>query len=270
MPPINRAAGKSPAQQIADHFRAQIRSGELPPGEQLPSTSATAKEWGVAIATVRAALDTLRAEGLIHSRQGAGVFVRPPVHRTRRDASISRELKRLALKSEEERRAFGAAEADLGLPLEALDFDGVYSINGAEGELTDLLQVAAGTPLLRKDYTSRERATGLLTQRSTTWVPVELVESNPDLLDDSNEPWPGGGMHQFFTVGIEIDHEDDVVTATMPSPDEQQSWGIEDGVPMLRTRSVSYDINDRPVSVSYADYPADRTELAFSTQLERW
>ncbi len=39
---------------------------------------------------------------------------------------------------------------------------------------------------------------------SRSWLVYDLVASNPDLLDPSNEPWPGGTQHQLSTVGIEL------------------------------------------------------------------
>jgi GntR family transcriptional regulator len=46
------------------------------PGEALPSEEDLAKLFGVSRVTIRAALDTLNALGLIERRQGAGTFVR--------------------------------------------------------------------------------------------------------------------------------------------------------------------------------------------------
>ncbi|MGW4739146.1 winged helix-turn-helix domain-containing protein [Nocardia xishanensis] len=60
-------------QRIADELRAAYT-----PGGQLPSAPKLAEEWGVAKETIRAALDVLRAEGLIVSWQGRGTFYRVP------------------------------------------------------------------------------------------------------------------------------------------------------------------------------------------------
>jgi GntR family transcriptional regulator len=46
------------------------------PGEALPSEDDLAKLFGVSRVTIRAALETLNARGLIERRQGAGTFVR--------------------------------------------------------------------------------------------------------------------------------------------------------------------------------------------------
>ena len=77
-------------------------------------------------------------------------------------------------------------------------------------------------------------------------------------------------MHQLYTVGVEIDRVLDRVTAAMPTTVEAQLWDLTSGIPLLCVRRISIDINDRVVEVSDAQFPADRTVLAFATQLTRW
>lgn len=53
----------------------QIRSGALAPHEKLPTEQEMIQVFGVSRTVVREAVAALRAEGLVESRQGAGVFV---------------------------------------------------------------------------------------------------------------------------------------------------------------------------------------------------
>src|SRR3546814_15580947 len=53
----------------------RIRSGELAPAEKLPTEQEMIAAFGVSRTVVREAIAALRAEGLVASRQGAGVFV---------------------------------------------------------------------------------------------------------------------------------------------------------------------------------------------------
>jgi GntR family transcriptional regulator len=75
--------GRSLQQRIADAIRAQIETGELQPGDQLPGLPALAQVHRASQVTVRHAIDRLKQEGLIVSRQGLGNFVRttPTVRR---------------------------------------------------------------------------------------------------------------------------------------------------------------------------------------------
>ncbi|MER7850504.1 FadR/GntR family transcriptional regulator [Kitasatospora sp. NPDC096077] len=63
------------AEQAAAQIEERIRSGEWPVGGKLPGEVALAKELGVGRSTVREALRTLAAAGMVHARQGSGVFV---------------------------------------------------------------------------------------------------------------------------------------------------------------------------------------------------
>ena len=78
--------------QLADVLRAEIQEGIRRPGSQLPTESAFQRDYGVSRTTIRAALATLAAEGLVVTRKGFGSYVRdrPPLRRvssTHRHAS---------------------------------------------------------------------------------------------------------------------------------------------------------------------------------------
>jgi GntR family transcriptional regulator len=55
----------APWRQIHAHLLAKIEAGELPPGSRVPSIVALAQDYGVALTTVRKALDALKADGLV-------------------------------------------------------------------------------------------------------------------------------------------------------------------------------------------------------------
>ncbi|WP_329102349.1 winged helix-turn-helix domain-containing protein [Micromonospora sp. NBC_01699] len=61
--------------QIVDSIRAQIESGELAPGDKLPSTSQLCAQHGVSAIVVRQAINALKIEGLVEGVGGVGVFV---------------------------------------------------------------------------------------------------------------------------------------------------------------------------------------------------
>ena len=64
-----------PSERIAAEIRHQIETGELQPGDQLPTVAALAERYQVSTATVAKALGKLRDEGLIVSRHGWGTHV---------------------------------------------------------------------------------------------------------------------------------------------------------------------------------------------------
>ena len=62
-------------QQIARHFRAQIESGRLAPGDRLPPTRDLARQLGIGRISVVSAYAQLQAEGLIAAHAGRGTYV---------------------------------------------------------------------------------------------------------------------------------------------------------------------------------------------------
>ncbi|WP_329481780.1 GntR family transcriptional regulator [Kribbella sp. NBC_01484] len=70
--------GAAPYQVIAAELRRRIESGELRPGDRVPSTRALVRDFGVAMATATKALQALQQERLVHASPGVGTVVGPP------------------------------------------------------------------------------------------------------------------------------------------------------------------------------------------------
>lgn len=82
--------------QIKNQIKAQILSGELQAGEQLPSIRFLAKELRVSMITAKRAFDELELDGFIHSVQGKGNFVAPQNLELIREEYLQRIEQRLA------------------------------------------------------------------------------------------------------------------------------------------------------------------------------
>jgi DNA-binding FadR family transcriptional regulator len=76
-PPIvvRPLAARSLAHALVERLSAEIVSGRLAPGAQLPTEQELIAASGVSRTVVREAIAALRAEGLVVTRQGAGAFV---------------------------------------------------------------------------------------------------------------------------------------------------------------------------------------------------
>ncbi len=73
-------------QRLHDEMLEKITRGEWRPDRAIPTEIELTKTYGVAIGTVRKAVETLVAEGLLERSQGRGTFVRRPSF----DASLFR------------------------------------------------------------------------------------------------------------------------------------------------------------------------------------
>ena len=75
--PVDHDAETPLWQQLAAILRAQIQSGQLPPGRVMPSETTLMQEHQLSRGTVRKAIDALADDGLVNRVQGRGTFVRP-------------------------------------------------------------------------------------------------------------------------------------------------------------------------------------------------
>ncbi|WP_445520397.1 GntR family transcriptional regulator [Streptomyces sp. NEAU-174] len=64
--------------QVADRIAAQIESGRLRPGARLAGERDLAEEYGVAVGTVRRAVQELRERGLVLTLPAKGTFIAEP------------------------------------------------------------------------------------------------------------------------------------------------------------------------------------------------
>jgi DNA-binding transcriptional regulator YhcF (GntR family) len=73
-----------PYRRIAVEIAEKIASGEIAPGQRVPSTRQIIERYGVAMATASKVLTELRLQGLVRAEPGVGtVVVAPPARRPR-------------------------------------------------------------------------------------------------------------------------------------------------------------------------------------------
>jgi GntR family transcriptional regulator len=256
--------------RIAHDLRQKIQAGHLPPGERMPAETALKDDYDVSLLTMRRALDVLEMEGLIEKRHGLGNFVRTPRRRVRRTTERYQWEKDRALLPHKERLITGATEHDTGLTFEDLQFHAEYSPAEADADLAEAFGVPIGTALLRRAYRTRSRDEDAPLTLATSYLVLDLISANPELLSAENEPWPGGTAHQLYTVGIEVERIIDKVTARPPSAEETEALGIEPGVSLIALRKTSIDTTGRVVEVADVLMAGDRTELVYTTDLKRY
>jgi GntR family transcriptional regulator len=109
-------------EQIASRLKAAVASGELRPGDLLPSVRHLAGRARINPATVTQAYRSLEGEGFVEARHGAGTYVRDIAVQTR---SREREKQARALA-----RDFLAAAARYRLTIEELQHAIRHEVHG--------------------------------------------------------------------------------------------------------------------------------------------
>ena len=79
-------------QQLADRLAARLLDGELPEGEPMPSVRALASRYTLNPLTVSRALQALDEDGLLETRRGLGLYVRPGARERLKQAARERFL----------------------------------------------------------------------------------------------------------------------------------------------------------------------------------
>lgn len=103
------------SEQVARRLIAEIRSGRLAPQDKLPTEALLVQQFGVSRTVIREAVSQLKSLGLVTSRQGSGMYVRPQAnfeplsfnadHSASRDAVIQITEVRRAVEAEAARLA---------------------------------------------------------------------------------------------------------------------------------------------------------------------
>jgi GntR family transcriptional regulator/MocR family aminotransferase len=117
---IDRSARPTLQDQLARQIRERIRSGDLAPGDSLPSTRDLATELNVSRNTTVYAYERLISEGFLESAPRAGVFVTPsitlPRHSQQPKAAETRARRSLAAQpSLSSPKPFRPCQPDVGL-----------------------------------------------------------------------------------------------------------------------------------------------------------
>lgn len=114
--------------QLARILREAIDTGELEPGQSLPSESSMVQQHGVSRETARKAVALLRGEGVVVTEHARGSYVRDvpemTVVRVGPDAAV-----RSRMPSVEERRRLGIGE---GVPVFVVAVDGSAEVYPAD------------------------------------------------------------------------------------------------------------------------------------------
>lgn len=98
------------SETVVAAIRKQLVSGEIQPGNKLPTEEKMTETFGVSRTVIREALANLAADGLVEPRQGAGVFVRD--HPALTLGSMSQEISKIS-------QAISVLEVRMGIEVEA-------------------------------------------------------------------------------------------------------------------------------------------------------
>jgi GntR family transcriptional regulator len=248
-----------PYQDIVDELRGSILGGQLAPGERLPSENELAARYGTSRPTVRRAIALLKAQGLVDTEQGRGVFVRPTPH------------VRLLLSGENFRRhrraglsGFNAQVAEQGQTPKQRVLE-VAEVAAPE-EIALRLDVEPGSPVVvrRRLFLVNEEPVALC----DSYYPAALASGTP-LAEPENIP---GGAYRIIEdrsgpIGRRLKRSVDDVVCRMPTPNELEGLKLPVGVPVIRVLRTVYDSQGTAVEVQDTVAAADKHQLRYEVAM---
>lgn len=227
--------GRARHQQIAADLRAQIMSGELAPGAQLPSTQHLVQRYAAANATIQRALKALKDEGFVYSWVGKGVYVRDKQPFVVQVAAYF-------------------APSPTGYSYRLLDVTEVRPPT----EIAEALNLASnGTAILRKRLLRHD---GDPVELSWSYYPAEIAAGSPLA---GRTKIAGGAPQTLATLGYPQRDFTDRLSARLPTTEELEILDLPDDVPVIRQFRLIYSDKHRPVEASVLVKGAHLYELLY-------
>jgi DNA-binding GntR family transcriptional regulator len=239
---VARTTGYS---EIAEHYRDQIRRGEIRPGDQLPAIRTVAETWGVSKTTATRAYHVLKMHGLTIGGSGPqGTVVAQP--------------------ASENIAARVSSYMATGKALLTGEISRILEIGtvGADEIVARRLDVVPGTPVhVRRRLVSRD---GVPLHVSSSYYPAFVIQAAPEL----TKPISTGGSRELAAerLGSAQDRVLEEVTARLATQWEKRVLGLTRSAivtQVIRTVSLA---DDRVVEVA-VKVCSGSTVLRWSTKL---
>lgn len=229
-------------QQLADRLRTQIESGELRPGDSLPSVRALMDEFGVASSTVQKALRALTAAGLIEPTPGK---------QQARVRDTSRQISRS--------QNFVSPVPDGGKTPHGQSTPVVVSEVVPAREIADLLGVDASELVVRRGRNMIDD--GKIVEITASYIPKPIADGTPLATGTKL----GGAMPTALKrLGYPPrTPAREWVDTRMPTAEEARILQMPDSVPVFRMLRLTKTDGGRPVEVLEMILPGHRYRLEY-------
>lgn len=246
--------------ELAGVLRDAIARGEYAAGSVLPRQGDLAQEHGVNVKTVRNAVASLAAEGLVTPirRRGTVVRAKPPMRRLGAERYAKSKWKYGTV-------AFAADREHDGRPWQAGDQTQTVKRLSADEETAEALGISVGDPVVERARLIRDG--GSPTHTLTSYYRAADVENTP-LADATPGPaGPGGGFQVLTLAGLEPQRMQECIQARMPTPNERTQLELPAGEPVMVLHRTTYASNDRPVEFARGIHAASRFTWTYDFDL---
>jgi GntR family transcriptional regulator len=232
--------------RIADDIRARIETGELAAGAKIPTLDELAEEHHCSLGAVRRAVDLLKQQGMLITRQGSGTYVRERAIARRHGIdrySRSRWASGTAILVAEAAAQGHKADQDIR-------FLGTIP---APPAVAERLAVKPGAKVhARKRTTTINNRPN---QLADSYYTLALTKAVPALKRENTGP--GGGFARIEDAGIRLARIREEIALRMPTGPETSLLRLPEGTPVAELIRTAYDEGGGPVEVMIAVIAGD-------------
>lgn len=230
-------SGYSVWRLIAEELRVDITSGRFPVGGRLPTEAELAGRFGVNRHTVRRAVATLAADGLVEARRGSGTFVAPHTLLTHRIGTRTRLSDSLGPRSGDATGRLLASEIATPPP----DVAAALHLRGTEAIRLETVRAVSGRPV----------------SRATHWLDPGRFPDLPEHFRSSGsmtKALRASGIDDYVRVSTTI-------SARLATADELTDLELSPGAVVLVARALDATPAGDPLHVGLTRFPAHLVEL---------
>ena len=240
--------------QIADDLRAQIESGTLVPGAQLPTELELREKYEASRNTIRDAIKRLTGLALVETRPGQGTFVTQTIDPfvttlTGDPGSGNAGVEGTTYLSEVSERH---RKPQVSTPR--------VEIQVPSPEVARRLRIPAGTQVVSRHQ--QRFIDDIPWSMQTSYYPMEFVTSGkaPKLLMAEDM---GKGTVEYLeeAMGLKQVGYRDWITARTPDSNEQTFFRIQHDATVFEMFRAGFDETETPMRVTVTVFPADRNQF---------
>ncbi|NQV50291.1 MAG: GntR family transcriptional regulator [Candidatus Marinimicrobia bacterium] len=227
--------------QVRDILKELINSGNLKPGDQIPSENELSTEFNISRMTVRQASQELLREGFINIRRGEGSFVNSVPHT------------QMLLKLE----GFSSEMAKLGYRNHSrvMEIQKIESFDSFEMAYSGLSK-PAGEPIIRIKRVRYVEETPFAIESSFLSYKTGRGLMEPRMNDDTS-------IYNYIEkeLHIRLSRADHVIQPGLAEPEIAKLLEVEPGSPVLKLRGTTYSMTNKPIEYLEGIYRGDKYEL---------
>jgi len=238
-------------QQIAEDLRAQIKSGALKQGAQLPTELELRDRYASSRNTIRDAIKRLTSQGLVETRPGQGTFV------TQRIDPFVTELTGAPGKGGDSSAVY-LSEVD-NLHRSASVTAPRVEIQKPSAEVRGRLRIAPDTQVVSRHEI--RQIDGIPWSLQTSFYPMEFITQGASRLLMAEDIEEGAVRYLADAIGIRQVGYRDWITARVPDRNEQSVFGLAHDATIFEIFRTGFDQTGTPIRVTVTVWPADRNQF---------